>query len=138
MTVAPLVALLLLAAPTALAGASACVLDRACVTTWSAETGSCGGAGSERNVADVTVAATRYTSEAALLAETFCVRSGEQTYREIRLDATAEGALVFLGWHNDNGTCTLVVFTEGSVAGTFERRMACSSALPPNVPAVVP
>ena len=130
-----LLVLALLAVPGASASLDACA-DQTCAQTWSAKDGSCGGAGSEQNRANATSDVALWhphdvgATNASL--STSCVRAGEQTYRDVRVDARTQGEHVYVGWYESNGACWIVVM--GAV--TFER--AGCAARPPAVPAILP
>lgn len=129
-----LLLLVALAAPQALA-TQACA-QGACVEGWSAKNGSCGGAGSERNVLAARVHDAR-AGDASVAAETFCVTAGEQRYRSWTLDASAGATRIHLLWASAQSDCGITVY-ETSPLGGQTRSTACRGAMPPAVPALLP
>ena len=143
-----LAALLLLAAiPSALA---TCAAD-ACADVRSADDGSCGGAGSEENAASASLPGAQFrefvqpwggVNETRVQAHSYCVRSDEQEYREIRVNATTDpfwlGPIVHdVQWSWDGADCRTVVYH------TFRQRaeidaLGCPAGAPPGVPALLP
>ncbi|HUR70255.1 MAG TPA: hypothetical protein VM370_13505 [Candidatus Thermoplasmatota archaeon] len=122
---------LLLLAPAA-AAAPGCVTSGLCAEAWSAAEGACGGAGSERNVADAHAGDARVRYVDAHV-ETVCLRSGEERYRDVLVEVDAGSGALLLRWVDDGeGTCRTYAARDGSqLAG-----VGCVVA-PPAMPAIL-
>jgi len=143
------VALLLLAsfAPT---GVAECT-ERGCTDAWSVDDGSCTAGGSERNVvaANTSQADAHPDHPAASFGatrvhlETFCLRSGEDEYREVRLafstDRRIDANDTLVLWSFDGEACRLDAHRAPPGGRSEVTPVGCpSNTPPPRVPPLLP